>query len=68
MALDTELHRGVALKEVRDQHVDDGNSRARFVREAEITGGREHLGIVSMVEAALAIKAIIAGGSGTGRE
>jgi serine/threonine-protein kinase len=36
----------VALKEIQGQHADDGHSRGRFVREAEITGGLEHPGIV----------------------
>ena len=46
VALDEELHREVALKQILDQHADDPNSRARFLREAEITGGLEHPGIV----------------------
>jgi serine/threonine-protein kinase len=46
VALDTELHREVALKQILDQHADDQGSRARFVIEAEITGGLEHPGIV----------------------
>ena len=46
VALDTELHREVALKQILDQHADDPVSRARFVLEAEITGGLEHPGIV----------------------
>jgi tetratricopeptide (TPR) repeat protein len=44
--LDTELHREVALKQILDQHADDQVSRARFLIEAEITGGLEHPGIV----------------------
>ena len=36
----------MALKQILDQHADDPNSRARFLREAEITGGLEHPGIV----------------------
>jgi hypothetical protein len=35
-----------ARKEIQDRHADDANSRARFVLEAEITGGFEHPGIV----------------------
>jgi serine/threonine-protein kinase len=46
VALDTELHREVALKQMLDQHADDLVSRQRFVVEAEITGGLEHPGIV----------------------
>jgi serine/threonine-protein kinase len=46
VALDGELHREVALKQILDQHADDPVSRQRFVVEAEITGGLEHPGIV----------------------
>jgi serine/threonine-protein kinase len=46
VALDTELHREVALKQMLDQHADDPVSRQRFVVEAEVTGGLEHPGIV----------------------
>jgi serine/threonine-protein kinase len=46
VALDSELHREVALKQILDQHADDPTSRHRFVIEAEITGGLEHPGIV----------------------
>jgi serine/threonine protein kinase/predicted Zn-dependent protease len=46
VALDVELNREVALKEIQDQHADDPLSRARFLLEAEITGGLEHPGIV----------------------
>ena len=46
LALDAELHREVALKQILDDHADDPVSRARFVLEAEITGGLEHPGIV----------------------
>ena len=46
VALDQELNREVALKEIQDQHADDERSRGRFVREAEITGSLEHPGIV----------------------
>jgi serine/threonine protein kinase/tetratricopeptide (TPR) repeat protein len=46
VALDTELHREVALKEIRPQHAHDPRSRSRFVQEAEITGGLEHPGVV----------------------
>ena len=46
VALDAELHREVALKQILDQHADDPTSRQRFLLEAEITGGLEHPGIV----------------------
>src|SRR5262249_26342213 len=46
VARDAELHREVALKEIQEQYADDPASRARFVLEAEITGGLEHPGIV----------------------
>ena len=46
VALDRELDRSVALKEIQERHADDPQSRARFVREAEITGKLEHPGIV----------------------
>ncbi len=46
VALDTELHREVALKQILDRHADDPKSRARFLLEAEVTGGLEHPGIV----------------------
>ena len=46
VALDSELHREVALKQILDHHADDPASRQRFLLEAEITGGLEHPGIV----------------------
>jgi serine/threonine-protein kinase len=46
VALDTELHREVALKQILDRHADDAVSRQRFLLEAEVTGGLEHPGIV----------------------
>ena len=46
VALDTELHREVALKQILDDHADDPTSRQRFLLEAEVTGGLEHPGIV----------------------
>jgi serine/threonine-protein kinase len=46
VALDEELHREVALKQILDQHAGDQASRQRFLLEAEITGGLEHPGIV----------------------
>ena len=46
LALDGELNREVALKQIQDQYADDPSCRARFLIEAEITGGLEHPGIV----------------------
>jgi serine/threonine protein kinase len=46
VALDTELHREVALKQILEHHADDPASRQRFLLEAEVTGGLEHPGIV----------------------
>jgi eukaryotic-like serine/threonine-protein kinase len=46
VALDSELNRVVALKQILDNHADDPTSRQRFLIEAEITGGLEHPGIV----------------------
>jgi tetratricopeptide (TPR) repeat protein/tRNA A-37 threonylcarbamoyl transferase component Bud32 len=46
VALDSELHREVALKQILEKHADDPVSRQRFVAEAEITGALEHPGIV----------------------
>ena len=46
VALDSELNREVALKQILDRHADDLVSRQRFLLEAEVTGGLEHPGIV----------------------
>jgi serine/threonine protein kinase len=46
VALDRELNREVALKQILNKLADNPESRARFVLEAEITGGLEHPGIV----------------------
>ena len=46
VAMDGELHREVALKQILEKHADDPVSRQRFVAEAEITGGLEHPGVV----------------------
>jgi serine/threonine-protein kinase len=46
VALDLELNREVALKQILDHHADEPASRQRFVLEAEVTGGLEHPGIV----------------------
>src|SRR5579885_4551 len=46
LAKDDQLNRDVALKRIQERHADDPLSRARFLLEAEITGGLEHPGIV----------------------
>jgi formylglycine-generating enzyme required for sulfatase activity/tRNA A-37 threonylcarbamoyl transferase component Bud32 len=46
VALDRELNREVALKEIREERADDLASRSRFLLEAEVTGGLEHPGVV----------------------
>jgi serine/threonine-protein kinase len=46
VALDAELNRQVALKQILDHHADDPTCRHRFLIEAEVTGGLEHPGIV----------------------
>ncbi len=46
LALDTEINRQVAFKEIREEFADEEMSRRRFVFEAEITGNLEHPGIV----------------------
>ena len=46
VALDSELNREVALKQILDHHADDPTSRQRFLIEAQVTGGLEHPGIV----------------------
>jgi serine/threonine-protein kinase len=46
VARDEELHREVALKEIKDRYADHPENRARFLLEAEVTGGLEHPGIV----------------------
>jgi tRNA A-37 threonylcarbamoyl transferase component Bud32 len=46
VARDVELGREVALKEIDGRHAGDSVSQRRFVREAEITGGLEHPGVV----------------------
>ena len=46
VAIDGELHREVALKQILEKHADDPVSRERFIAEAEITGGLEHPGVV----------------------
>ena len=39
IALDEELNREIALKEILAAHADNVENRTRFIREAEITGG-----------------------------
>jgi serine/threonine protein kinase/Tfp pilus assembly protein PilF len=46
VARDEELNREVALKEIKPKYADNLASQARFLVEAEITGGLEHPGIV----------------------
>jgi serine/threonine-protein kinase len=46
LARDTELGRDVALKEIQQRYANSPTYRARFLREAEVTGGLEHPGIV----------------------
>ena len=46
VALDAELNREVALKEIQEKHLDRQECQLRFVFEAEVTGGLEHPGIV----------------------
>src|SRR5262245_60702383 len=45
-ALDTELHRRVALKRLQDRRADDAASQRRFLMEAEVTARLEHPGVV----------------------
>jgi serine/threonine protein kinase/Flp pilus assembly protein TadD len=45
-AIDSELGREVALKQIKPERADDPESRARFEREGTITGALEHPGIV----------------------
>jgi serine/threonine-protein kinase len=46
VALDEELHREVALKEIQERYANEEQPRLRFQLEAEITGGLEHPGVV----------------------
>ena len=46
VAKDSELNREVALKQIKEKKADNPESRARFLLEAELTGGLEHPGIV----------------------
>jgi formylglycine-generating enzyme required for sulfatase activity/tRNA A-37 threonylcarbamoyl transferase component Bud32 len=46
VALDLELHRQVALKELKDRFADDPQFRERFLLEVEVTGRLEHPGVI----------------------
>ena len=46
VALDEELNREVALKEIQARHAGSSESVGRFLLEAEVTGRLEHPGIV----------------------
>jgi serine/threonine protein kinase len=46
VALDEELRRQVALKEIRPEYADDPAARSRFLLEAEVTGQLEHPGVI----------------------
>lgn len=46
VALDEELGREVALKEIQQRYADSDANRSRFLMEAEVTGALEHPGIV----------------------
>src|SRR5262249_1076881 len=45
VALDAELNREVALKEIQPGRAHDANSRARFLTEAEVTRNLRHPGV-----------------------
>lgn len=46
LAEDTQVHRQVALKQIREQYADSPSYREKFRFEAEVTGQLEHPGIV----------------------
>ncbi|HEX8202772.1 MAG TPA: hypothetical protein VF590_20005, partial [Isosphaeraceae bacterium] len=46
LARDEVMERDVALKEIQPRYADHAESRARFLREAKITGSLEHPGVV----------------------
>jgi PAS domain S-box-containing protein len=52
LARDGQMGRDVALKELRPEQADNAVLRARFLREAQITGQLEHPGIVPVYELA----------------
>ncbi len=51
VAHDSELNRTVAPKEIRSERADDPELRSRFLREAEITAGLQHPGVVPVYAA-----------------
>lgn len=53
LARDNHLRRDVALKELKADQTSSGAARARFLREAQITGQLEHPGIVPVYELTL---------------
>jgi serine/threonine-protein kinase len=46
VAVDMELNREVALKQIQSRYADDAESQRRFLLEGAVTGGLEHPGIV----------------------
>jgi len=48
VAVDQEVGREVALKRIKPEYADEPGDRARFEREAEITGRLEHPGVVPL--------------------
>ena len=46
VAMDEEVKREVALKQILPRHADNVTSRTRFLLEAEVTGSLEHPGVV----------------------
>jgi serine/threonine-protein kinase len=46
VAIDDELKREVAVKQIQSRFADDPTSRRRFLREAAVTGSLEHPGII----------------------
>jgi tetratricopeptide (TPR) repeat protein/tRNA A-37 threonylcarbamoyl transferase component Bud32 len=46
VALDEELQREIALKQIQGDYAADADSRGRFLLEAEVTGRLEHPGVV----------------------
>jgi tetratricopeptide (TPR) repeat protein/tRNA A-37 threonylcarbamoyl transferase component Bud32 len=52
LAVDGDLNRSVALKELRPERVNDPALAARFLEEAKVTGQLEHPGIVPVYELA----------------
>jgi serine/threonine protein kinase len=48
LALDSELDREVAVKEIQHAHADNSEARRRFLQEAYLTGQLEHPGVVTV--------------------